>query len=1028
VKAVALLLAGAMALPPPESPPAAAAARSAPQMNDPPASVFHPRGLIELAGDALAGGDAARAAELARLAAELPVEDHEDLLDLAELAIECGRIEQGQRMLRKAALQEPGDPRGHALSAAALRAKGNFKGALAAAQRALDLAPDSAVGHAARAATLAARGQRDVAAESFRRALASDPEHRPALRGLIALLRDRRAPPPGNDFELLEEGREAILRDVALAEDASRLMIATGRGTQARALLEELLLRHPTRHHARLLLARTTDDPLEALAEIDIIRRQAQASAQALAVLALEEDDPELLLARAHRLAPEQGAISRQLVRARLQKGNLEGARRVLARSDTLSLEQAELLISAGAFDAASDLLRAIDATLDEVARRRVARAFANAGGEGARILDSLVVAWPSSAAALAARAALRGRADQWPGACADLRAALERFRGDCELNARLMAALRHDDDPQAAWRVARASSPFACAQPGYRHQSALTALAVGDSSAADTLWWGLGTDPRLALADRSNALLDLARLRRRRGELDAALAAARRAFALAPARARTALELARVHLALGMADPARRRAAPWVDDPLHGDAAKKLLESADAVAGNRVAEEAQLRAAFDQGDRSIEVRCGLAELLLHRGDPAAALEVLGTQRPGADRPDRLLRAFAHARDQAFASSPRGSLERSEVISSWRAYLAEGRPNDHQAYRRLAAHLAATGSPQSAALLLERAPGAVEAADLVAMAEHRARAAQPERANALLDSAATSFPADHRIALARARIRASSGRWEEASPLYQLAAESNPGDIALRFRCVEGLLAIEAEIEAVQVLAPALTSDAPLRAHLLLARAVGDPATAQRILTRELSHATRDELRSIATTALSIGAPVIAAEAYDRAKLADPDDPLPQVGLAIARSRVGADDAPLMLRACAELPGLPASLTLKLASEWLRRGAPEQALPLATRAAQAEPSALALRELGQALLRLQRYEVAIRHLRESLRYDARDARGHLALAEALLGLGDQAAARPHLVRATRLDPRSGTQARAIALASGNLRP
>ena len=220
---------------------------------------------------------------------------------------------------------------------------------------------------------------------------------------------------------------------------------------------------------------------------------------------------------------------------------------------------------------------------------------------------------------------------------------------------------------------------------------------------------------------------------------------------------------------------------------------------------------------------------------------------------------------------------------------------------------------------------------------------------------------------------------------------------------------------------------PLLATTSDLRARLLLARASKDPTSAQRIL-REASAAARpEELRRIAATALATDSPSTAVEIYARALAADPADPISRVGEAIALSRAGDPAAKKIMEGASEDTELSPTLQLRLASEWLRRGDPASCLPLTMRATEKMPSATAHREAGRALLALGRTSESIAQLREAIGFDAGDALTHLTLAEALIHMGDTGAARPHLVRATLLDPRVITRSRAIELA-GNLDP
>ncbi|MAE70351.1 MAG: hypothetical protein CME06_07780, partial [Gemmatimonadetes bacterium] len=350
------------------------------------------------------------------------------------------------------------------------------------------------------------------------------------------------------------------------------------------------------------------------------------------------------------------------------------------------------------------------------------------------------------------------------------------------------------------------------------------------------------------------------------------------------------------------------------------------------------------------------------------------------------------------------------------------------RPGDHEAYRRLAHHIAAAGDPQRAAGVVESAPGPIEAEGIVALASHLLAAAQPERANALLNNAASDFPLSTEIALAHARIRAASGERTEAAPLFSRAVSLAPDDTELALDCAEGLIDIDRPNEAAGILLPLLAETSDLRARLLMARASEDDASARRMLIEAAASARPEELRRIASTALSFGSPRIAAEIYAKALAADPRDAISRVGEAIARSRAGDPDARAMMEKASEDAALSPAPRLRLASEWLRRGEPANCLPLALHAIEEMPSATAHREAGRALLALDRPDEAVARLREAIAFDAGDAIAQLALAEAFIRLGDTESARPHLVRATRLDPRESTRKRAIELASGNLRP
>ncbi|MAE72043.1 MAG: hypothetical protein CME06_16445, partial [Gemmatimonadetes bacterium] len=406
-----------------------------------------------------------------------------------------GAVDQGQRAARRLLREKPNDARHEALMADAYRARGNLKGSLASSGRALDLDDLSPEAHASKGATLLAAGNQEHATRSFRRALALDPFHAPALRGWAELLLKRPLPPAAADLALLDTASERISRDCPLSESYARLLVAADRAEEAERNLKALLRTHPSRFEARLVLAEAAANPMDALAQLDTLRRQALPAARAIAALSLSSDDPIPELLRAHRLAPGDRAIVRKLVQAQMRAGDLAAARSTLAGTDTVSVEHTELLLAAGAIGPATDALRSLAPTLNESGRERIAKAFGEAGQGGRIVLDSLVVTWPESAAPLAARAAIAHRKKRYGAAADDLRAALRRSRGDCTLTARLMSALRHDGDPHAAWRVTRGAVPLACEEAALTHQSALTALAVGDSAAADSMWWALGAE-----------------------------------------------------------------------------------------------------------------------------------------------------------------------------------------------------------------------------------------------------------------------------------------------------------------------------------------------------------------------------------------------------------------------------------------------------------------------------------------------------------------------------------------------------
>lgn len=897
-------------------------------------------GLIRrLARAHAASGEPGRAVELLSRAAGMAGDDAGLLGDLGRALARAGDIDAAIDALRAAVAIDDIWPADHALLArlireAALREGGDedrvdgtgaaaIEAALRHAERAAELAPESAIARQERAAARAAAGVAGPDSDAGRsRERSIEPSPAPADRP-----REDSAITLGQLATLYEESGDIQAAYRTLVRAAERSPLDASIARQAGILARRL--GRPADAAAHLAAAaELVPDDAGLLAELAATFQEAGDREQAFVVLRRIADQD-----------PGNGAAQIAVARAARALGRLDAARDAIRAARTAMPDAAEvdalegeLALAVGDEDAARAAFERAVERAPEVADHAVRLADLYAAIAPERALDVLAGA-PDDGRVHARRGALLAGQQRWSAAAAALAAAIESGEASAEIVAALGTALLRDGRPEAAvdalagfvssWRTRSESQgePPAIVFPPL----AEALEAVGRSRDA-LVAWGAAGEIALDVEQR----LKHSRLASRLGAFEEAVIAAQRAAAEHPDLAAPRAALADAYAARGLLESAVRAAKAAADLEPAEPAHRLRLAGFERSLGKREAAIDTLLLAVADHPDSAEINLVLGRLLHEAGRVAEARTRLEAAAERAPDDPAILRTLA----ETFVDTDPGRA--AELL----AQAARRSPGDPGVRARLARALWASGQTAASAREWEAAAGLCDAAGPEA-AETAAEAwRELARCRLALDDASGAT-----IALGAARVRSGSAPDPE---ILRLTAD-------LAARAEDWVGALDALEQAV-TLRP---NDSELLRELgRLRLAQGDRSGGIAALEAALEIEPSDPaaLELLAGAYARDGRHAEAAERYEALCALMPGEPRPLVELGRCRLASGAPaGASAALRRAAELAPSDVAIRCLLAEAERDAGRPEAALREAEIAVALDPdSADAQRALGAA--------------------------------------------------------------------------